>query len=144
MTTTHCKSIKFLASYADLLYIVRSCYGAHPMKRSLRKKRELGASLTEYALLVALIAVVAVGATRSLGRNSRMNFHLLNCLQVSNTAEAHAFLNGVGYLPLFDFNGSTIQDGGAPLCYNWFGMAGQAGYGASPGQCRTSCAFPRL
>jgi Flp pilus assembly pilin Flp len=116
----------------------------HPMNRSLKKKRERGASLVEFALLVALIAVVAVGATRTLGRNSRANFHLVNCLQVSNTAEAHAFLTGVGYSPVFDFNGSTIGDGGVPLCYNWFGMGGQAGYGASPGQCRTSCVFTRL
>lgn len=35
-----------------------------------RRDRERGASLVEYALLVALIAVVCIGAVTLLGRNS--------------------------------------------------------------------------
>jgi pilus assembly protein Flp/PilA len=37
------------------------------MKQSNEKKSEKGASLVEYALLIALIAVVAIAAVRVLG-----------------------------------------------------------------------------
>lgn len=42
------------------------------MKKLLKNKK--GASLVEYALLVALIAVVAIGAISILGRNIESKF----------------------------------------------------------------------
>ncbi len=42
--------------------------------KSVEKKSEKGASLVEYALLVALIAVVAIAAVRILGTNASAQF----------------------------------------------------------------------
>lgn len=41
-------------------------------------KTERGASLVEYALLVALIAVVVIGAVTALGGTARDNFEEIN------------------------------------------------------------------
>lgn len=41
-------------------------------------KKERGASLVEYALLVALIAVVAIAAVRILGRTVSGQFSVIN------------------------------------------------------------------
>ena len=42
--------------------------------KSIEKKSERGASLVEYALLVALIAVIAIAAVRILGQNVSQQF----------------------------------------------------------------------
>ena len=42
--------------------------------KSIEKKSERGASLVEYALLVALIAVIAIAAVRILGTNVSQQF----------------------------------------------------------------------
>lgn len=47
------------------------------MKQVSEKKKQRGASLVEYALLVALIAVVAIVAIRALGRNVSTKFSQL-------------------------------------------------------------------
>jgi Flp pilus assembly pilin Flp len=43
----------------------------------LAKERERGASLVEYALLVALIAIVTIASVRSLGRNVSQQFSVI-------------------------------------------------------------------
>lgn len=48
-------------------------------------KTERGASLVEYALLVALIAVVVIGAVTALGGTAKENFEQVNdALSASN------------------------------------------------------------
>ncbi len=46
--------------------------------KSIEKKSERGASLVEYALLVALIAVVAIAAVRILGQSVSSQFSTVN------------------------------------------------------------------
>lgn len=46
--------------------------------KSIEKKSERGASLVEYALLVALIAVVAIAAIRILGQTVSNQFSTIN------------------------------------------------------------------
>jgi len=48
------------------------------MKKHSRRKKELGASLVEYALLVALIALVAIASIRLLGNATTKTFEDLN------------------------------------------------------------------
>jgi pilus assembly protein Flp/PilA len=48
------------------------------MNQSIEKKSEKGASLVEYALLVALIAVVAIAAVRILGQTVSGQFSVIN------------------------------------------------------------------
>jgi Flp pilus assembly pilin Flp len=98
------------------------------MKKSLRNKRERGASLVEFALLVALIAVVAVGATRRLGRNTKASFRLAECLQVTTPSESAQFLLTltppvVGTWMVTDYCGGSYPT----CCHEWFapGVAGR-------------------
>jgi Flp pilus assembly pilin Flp len=47
-------------------------------EKQRKSKQERGASLVEYALLVALIAVVAITAVRVLGRTVSGQFSVIN------------------------------------------------------------------
>jgi len=44
------------------------------MKKHSRRKKELGASLVEYALLIALIAIVAIASIRLMGDATEKTF----------------------------------------------------------------------
>jgi pilus assembly protein Flp/PilA len=46
--------------------------------KQISKKKEKGASLVEYALLVALIAIVAIVAVQALGRSVSTSFSNIN------------------------------------------------------------------
>ena len=48
--------------------------GGKIMRRHDIRKNQKGATMVEYALTIALVAVVAIGATRSLGKNIREQF----------------------------------------------------------------------
>ena len=58
-------------------------------KAICRKQDDRGASLVEYALLLALIAVVCIGAVTFLGKSASSKYQTFgNCWQWAGTASA--------------------------------------------------------
>jgi Flp pilus assembly pilin Flp len=75
--------------------------------RKLKKQNQAGASMVEYALLAALIALIAIAGVRAFGKKARD----LHCDNVAQFIQAeHGTQGEKGY-----FNESTGQ-----CCYNNF------------------------
>ena len=52
---------------------------------SRRRARQTGQGLVEYALILALIAIVVIGALTALGKSTNQRFDQVNCTMEGNT-----------------------------------------------------------
>jgi Flp pilus assembly pilin Flp len=81
--------------------------------RKLKKQNQAGASMVEYALLAALIALIAIAGVRAFGRKAR-DLHCDNVAQFNEAAQSTAGEKGY-------YNESTgqccISDGFDEICY---------------------------